>query len=201
MKYLIAIVFLISSGLSTYAQQAHKFRVGADFGYVKPITGNGLLFSVEPKYTLTDKLHLGFRWEVAFMAKESVAGSDASSEGIYSANTAYLATLDYFYNRGGSFAPYGGLGLGMYNLGNVTAKGSGSGGASGGAKFGGMLRIGFEKNNLRAGVMYNIMSATDFAAVPPGEASSVKNSYIGIHVGIFIGGGKWGYVKPEDEVK
>ena len=202
-KKLVLVVVLFGTSLSLFAQQAHKLRIGADFGYAKPSGGNGLLFAIEPKYNVVENVSAGFRWEVAYMTKELVDGNGASSEGSASGNSAYLATLDYYFDKEGrTKTPYVGLGLGAYSLANVSGTGTGSGGVSAGNKFGCMLRMGLEVNRFRVGVEYNAIPSSKYSPGIGGGPSSVKNSYFGFHIGMYMGGGQWGVAKPKkDEEK
>lgn len=200
MKNILTIIILLTLSLASLAQEPHKLRIGADFGYVKPSGGSGLLFAIEPKYNVAQNVMAGFRWEVAYMTKEMVDGNGASSIGSSSANSSYLATLDRYFNKEGSkMAPYIGLGMGAYALANVTGTGTGAGGIASGNKFGGMLRAGFEKNRFRAGVAYNIIPASKYSPGIGDQPKSVKNSYFAFHIGLYIGGGQWGAPRPESK--
>ena len=53
-------------------------------------------------------------------------------------------------------------------------------------KFGGLIRAGFELGKLRLAASYNLIGKSDL-----GEGVEVKNSYLGISLGFYLGGGKW----------
>ena len=158
--------------------------------------GGGVLFTLEPKYNLKDNLNVGIRWQSAAMAKSVIINpaNDVSNADL-SVNSSFLGTTDYYFNNGGSaFAPYVGAGLGVYLLGNVSSSSNGSTISSGlslGSKFGGMIRAGFEVGKFRMGAEYNVVPASDYNIVVGTLTESIKNSYLGISIGFFIGGGQW----------
>ncbi|MEC3964300.1 hypothetical protein [Flagellimonas halotolerans] len=53
-------------------------------------------------------------------------------------------------------------------------------------KFGGLLGAGFEAGKFRLTATHNIIGKTDL-----GEGSEVKNSYLDISLGFYLGDGKW----------
>jgi outer membrane protein X len=199
MRNLFIVAALLVIGASSFAQEADKFRVGLELGCAIPKGGMGILFTLEPKYNLKDNLNVGIRWESAGMAKEvTVDQSNGVSKASISANTSFLGTIDYYFNKGNSaFAPYIGSGLGVYSLGNVSVSSSSNSdianGLSIGSKFGGMVRTGFEAGKFRMGVEYNIVPASKYDIVEGSLAGSINNSYLGVSIGFFIGGGQWNY--------
>lgn len=54
-----------------------------------------------------------------------------------------------------------------------------------------MVRAGFEVGKFRMGAEYNVVPASDYNIVAGNKLGSVRNSYLGISIGFFIGGGYW----------
>ena len=185
MKKLLLVIAIIAIGVSVNAQEKEKFRVGLDFGYAFAKGGGGGLFSLEPKYNITDHSNVGLRIGLAAYARNIVSDIDLD----VSVNSNILATYDYYFGNGNSStSPFLGAGLGIYSLASIKSDtfiydvnevGSGT-------EFGGMIRGGVELGKLRLALEYNIVPKTDF---PMG--SSIKNSYLGVSIGFYLGGGKW----------
>ena len=201
MKHFFIATALTVIGLSSFAQRTNKIRVGIDLGYTVPKGGGGLLFAIEPKFNLTNNLNVGFRLGSALMAKEVGATNPteglSSLKGTVSGNSFYLATVEHFFNkRNRSFAPYIGAGLGLHKIAAVSfddallkEKGIDKGiTLASENKMGGLVRAGFESGKFRLGAEYNIVPESKYNE---GRASA-SNSYLGIHLGFFIGGGRWG---------
>ncbi|MEW2921093.1 hypothetical protein AB1A65_06465 [Muricauda sp. ANG21] len=187
MKKLIY-VFMVMASLAqwTHAQEQNKFRVGLDFGYVMPDGGGGILLAIEPKYNITDNMNIGLRFESAAMAK-NVTDSGVSLEADLAASTSFLGTFDYYFTSGSSsFAPFMGAGIGYSSLANLSFEEfSDDAEAEVDGKFGGMIRAGFEWGKFRVVANYNLIGKTEI------ESAEVKNSYFGISLGFYLGGGKW----------
>lgn len=168
------------------AQEEGKFRVGLDFGYAMPDGGGGLLFGIEPKYNVAENMNVGIRFESAIMAK-NVTDSGVSLEADLAASSSYLGTFDYYFNNGSSsFAPFVGAGVGFSALANVSFEDFGPDAeAEVDGKFGGMIRTGFEWGKFRTAVNYNLIGKTEI------DGAEIKNSYLGISLGFYVGGGKW----------
>ncbi|MCK0178886.1 hypothetical protein MWU50_06260 [Flavobacteriaceae bacterium S0862] len=173
MKKLLAITFLILGIMSIYGQEKGKFRVGLDLGYVFSQGQGGLLFSIEPKYNLTDNSNIGFRLGAA--SDISLIGGDSVGS--------LLGTYDYYFNiENPYFSPFLGAGLGLYFserlrlfAPNISEN-----------KLGVLIRGGAELGKFRITLEYNIIPKSDLES---GEGT--KNSYFGASVGFYIGGGKW----------
>jgi outer membrane protein X len=103
----------------------------------------------------------------------------------------YLATGDYYFNDNYSFRPFAGAGAGLFTI--AAAEVTSSTEAVGASrKFGGLLRAGFEASHFRLGIEYNLVPNTTFNGFDyNGEPAKVtsKNSYIGLKLGVCIGGG------------
>jgi outer membrane protein X len=172
-----------------------KFKVDVSAGYALPIGGTGskggVLFVVEPKYAIMDQLSIGLRLEGAV----TVAGADfstgtANSTASAKASSSYLLTGDYYVNNS-DLRPFVGAGVGLFKTAGVALSSTNPNYATG-SKFGGMIRAGVEYKHARFGVEYNMVGKSDVAAYPAGSNNgySIKNSYVGIKLGVCIGGGR-----------
>lgn len=189
---LFFIGLLLITVTAANAQEFKKFRVGVGAGYAIP-GGNGakggVLFTIEPSYRISDQILLGLRWESAALIRgysESVPdGIDLNIAAIGS----FAASGQYYFSNEG-FRPFVGAGLGLFTLAAIKYDdGSGSGTTTIGtseSKFGFFPRVGFDAGHFTLAIDYNIIPATKI----DGDDGSFKNSYIGIRVGGFFGGGK-----------
>ncbi|WP_036386387.1 hypothetical protein [Muricauda sp. MAR_2010_75] len=181
--------FLVMASLVqwAHAQEQNKFRVGLDFGYVMPDGGGGILLAIEPKYNIADNMNIGLRFESAAMAK-NVGATEAD----LTASVSYSGTFDYYFHNGSSsFAPFIGGGVGYSSLGNLSSSVEVEGVQASvdlevDGKFGGLVRAGFEAGKFRLAATYNLIGKSDL-----GDGAEVKNSYFGISLGFYLGGGKW----------
>lgn len=199
MKNVFAI-FILSSILSLSAQSQESdlkpFKVDVSLGYAIPGgTGSkgGVLFAVEPKYAVMSSLSLGLRMEGAVVARFSGYDENGNPmDASVKASGSYLVTGDYYFTDNYSFRPFAGGGAGIFSIATAEVN-SNSGEVSGGTKFGGMIRAGFELSHFRLGLEYNIIPKTTFTGYDEnGNITSgltSKNGYIGIKVGVCIGGG------------
>lgn len=199
MKNVLAI-FILSSILSLSAKSQESdlkpFKVDVSIGYAIPGgkgAKGGVLFAVEPKYAVMSSLSLGLRMEGAVVARFS--GYDENGDAMdasVKASGSYLLTGDYYFTDNYSFRPFAGGGAGIFSIATAEVN-STSGEVSGGTKFGGLVRAGFELNHFRLGLEYNIIPKTTFSGYDEnGEITTgltSKNGYIGIKVGVCIGGG------------
>jgi outer membrane protein X len=200
MKNLLAIVFfssVLSYSANSQESDLKPFKVDVSLGYAIPGgkgAKGGVLFAVEPKYALINAFSVGLRMEGAVVARFS--GYDQNGQPMdasVKASGSYLVTGDYYFTDNYSFRPFAGAGAGIFTLASVEVN-STSGEVSGGSKFGGMVRAGIELSHFRLGLEYNIVPKTTFTGYDEnGEVTSgltSKNGYMGIKVGVCIGGGK-----------
>lgn len=199
MKNVLAI-FILSSLLSFSAKSQESdlkpFKVDVSLGYAIPGgkgAKGGVLFAVEPKYAVMSSLSLGLRMEGAVVARFS--GYDENGDVMdasVKASGSYLLTGDYYFTDNYSFRPFAGAGAGIFSLASAEVN-SNSGEVSSGTKFGGMIRAGFELSHFRLGLEYNLIPKTTFTGYDEnGEITTgltSKNGYIGIKLGVCIGGG------------
>lgn len=187
-KILFTVAAMLSMVQMGFAQEEGKFRVGLNAGYAMPDGGGGVLFSIEPKYNIADNMNIGVRFESAAMAK-NITDSGASIESELAASTSYTGTFDYYFTSGNSsFAPFLGGGIGYNSLANAELDLGefGTAEAEVDGAFGGLIRAGFELGKFRMAATYNLIGKSDL-----GDGAEVKNSYFGISLGFYLGGGKW----------
>ncbi len=196
MKKVILVVLLAFVFTNGYSQEEGKFRVGLDLGFVPTGGGGGGMLSIEPKYNITDNMNVGLRLGGAGIAKDIQTTTTTSAE--VSANGSVVGTYDYYFHKSGSgssFAPYVGAGFGYYSLANVkvddTSESTEITPAVSGV-MGGLIRAGFEWAGFRMGVEYNVLPDSDLEDLNGNVIGTAKNAYLGIHIGFFVGGGKWG---------
>jgi len=197
--------FLIILGLSSILSlsadsQESKFKpfkVDVSLGYAIPGgegAKGGILFAVEPKYAVIPMLSVGLRMEAAIVARFNGYDQNGNPmDASVKASASYLATGDYYFRANHSFRPFSGGGVGIYSIAGIETTSS-TGEVSAGTKFGGMIRSGFEFSHFRFGFEYNIVPKTTFTGYDgdgnPTTGLTSDNSYIGIKVGVCIGGGK-----------
>lgn len=186
-KIFFAFLLMLAVVPVSQAQEQGKFRVGLEAGYTMPDGGGGVLLAIEPKINIADNMNVGIRFESAAMAKNV-----GTTEADLTASASYLGTFDYYFNSGSSsFAPFIGAGAGYSSLGNLSSSVEEEGVQVSSelevdGKFGGLFRAGFEAGKFRLAATYNLIGKTDF-----GGGAEVKNSYLGISLGFYLGGGKW----------
>lgn len=198
MKKTILVLALVSSlAFKSQAQDELKpFKVDVSVGYAIPGgkgAKGGVLFVVEPKYAVIPEASLGLRMETAIIARGYGNSQELESVSV-KASGSYLVTGDYYFSDNYSARPFLGAGVGMFRI--ATAEVNDNGNSSGvdvsGWKFGGMIRGGVELSHFRLGLEYNLVSKSSYTGYDvnnnPTPMTS-KNGYIGIKLGVCIGGG------------
>ncbi|MFV8370191.1 hypothetical protein [Flavobacterium sp. LB2R40] len=197
MKKRIFLVLIAFACFSSYAQKEGGFRVGLDLGVVPSNGGGGLLLSLEPKYNIKDNMNIGLRMGLAAIVRDVKQSNGQVDSAKLSANSSFVGTYDYYFSTSGkSFVPYIGGGAGYYAIGNVEFDESD---VNSGTQlqpetngvFGGLVRAGFEWGKFRMGLEYNLMPDTSLQDTNGVDQGTVANSYLGIHLGFYLGGGKW----------
>lgn len=177
--------FLFALGMGcvvlSNAQTFKPFKVDFATGYAIPGgegSKGGVLFAIEPKYALNDNIAVGLRMEGAVTARASVDANGDLKEGEVKAAGSYLLTGDYYFNTN-KFRPFAGAGAGLFSVASADVNSS-TGDVQAGKKFGFTPRAGFEFGHFRAALEYNVV----------GKSGEIKNSYVGIKLGFFAGGGR-----------
>jgi outer membrane protein W len=195
MKKIILSVCIAFFCVSGYAQKEGGFRVGLDLGVVPTNGGGGVLFSLEPKYNIKDNMNVGLRIGIAAIVRDINDSGNTTSAKV-AANGSYVATYDYYFNGAGkSFVPYIGAGAGYYSIANVEfddTDNSDNVMVDATGKMGGLVRGGFEWGKFRMGLEYNLVPESTLQDINGNNQGTVANSYVGIHLGFYVGGGKWG---------
>jgi hypothetical protein len=195
MKKIILSVCIAFFCVSGYAQKEGGFRVGLDLGVVPTNGGGGVMFSLEPKYNIKDNMNVGLRIGIAAIVRD-INDSGATTSAKVAANGSYVATYDYYFNGAGkSFVPYIGAGAGYYSIANVEfddTDNSDNVMVDATGKMGGLVRGGFEWGKFRMGLEYNLVPESTLQDINGNNQGTVANSYVGIHLGFYVGGGKWG---------
>lgn len=188
-KLLLSVVgVLLFVGVSS-AQEYKPFKLGLGLGYTMPGDGGGgILFDFEPAYRINDDIAVGLRIESAIMAKVKPDGSEADASG----NVSYTVNGQY-YLTDTKVRPYVGLGFGIFSLASISAE-AGSAEIGGGSEFGFYPRLGLDIGHFNINLDYNLISATEAAAIDmttfEPTTVDIKNSYIGIRIGAYFFGGK-----------
>lgn len=181
----IVFSILLLTGMVTLgnAQTFKPFKVDFATGYAMPGGSGakaGVLFAIEPKYALNDNITVGLRFEGAVVARATKDANGDYFAGEVKAAASYMATGDYYFNTN-NFRPFAGVGVGLFSTAGASVDSNGDviEGASA-SKLGGMPRVGFEFGHFRMAVEYNIV----------GKTGEINNSYLGIKLGFFAGGGR-----------
>jgi outer membrane protein X len=198
MKKIILLALITLAVANGYSQKKGGFRVGLDFGYVPTGGGGGGMFSLEPKYNLDDNMNVGLRFGGAGIVRDLEGENGGTTTAKIAASSSFVGTYDYYFHKSGSsFAPYVGAGVGYYSLANVeiddtTTELPDSYSPAVSGEMGGLIRAGFEWGKFRMGVEYNLVPDSDVENLSGDKIGTAKNAYVGIHLGFFLGGGKWG---------
>jgi opacity protein-like surface antigen len=183
----LILVALCLSTVSVYAQDYKKFRVGVGLGYALASgegAKGGILITGEPGYRISDQILVGLRIEAAVIGRGSVDANNSNVDIDVAALGSYAATGQYYFSNN-NFRPFVGAGVGIYSLAAVSIDANSGGGtqqdiAAAANKIGFFPRVGFDLNHFTLSLDYNII----------GETDNIKNSYIGIRLGGFFGGGR-----------
>lgn len=188
-RFFLAALF-ISSALSSFAQDETErnfkpWRVDGGMGWARPSgkgSKAGVLLFMEPKYNITDQVSVGLRMEATAMARGYVDVNGNAFSGKAGLGLSFVPTVDYFFTQS-TVRPFIGAGGGIYNL--VTAEINTTDNQfvklPAATRFGGVVRAGVDVWHLKAAVEYNMV----------GKTQGINNNYIGLKLGIVIGGGKY----------
>ena len=192
-KIIICILFAIVA-TSTFAQEKGKTRLGFDLGYYNKA---GLGVDINFLYNIQDNMNVGVRTGAAFVGRESQVEKEYFDAGI----TNLLGTYNYYFRFKNPSAIFVGGGLGCYKLSKfshdeIHIREYASN------KFGGSLTTGIEIRKFRLALEYNFIPSSSVVVntqIASGGVlggvilvdDKVKNNYLAITAGFFIGGGKW----------
>jgi outer membrane protein W len=194
-KITMAVCLLMIVAVSASAQEYKKFRVGTGLGYAIPGgsgAGGGISWTLEPGYRVNDQIIAQLRYEAAAIIRGTVDETSASFD--VAGISSYTLNGQYYLMNGG-FRPYVGVGFGMFSIAAASFEGSSAGGGvseTAGTKFGFYPRLGFDAGHFTLNLDYNFVPNTK-AVVTSGTTATTtefKNSYIGIRIGGYFGGGR-----------
>lgn len=184
----ILLSVLLAASVTLSAQDFRKFKVGLNLGYARPSgegAKGGVLFTLEPALNLSNHISIGLRIEGAVVA--SGVGDDLNADLETKGLKSYTLNGQYYFSSE-KVRPFVGVGLGLYSLASTTFQVDGDSqlefGVSAENKFGFYPRIGFDAGHFTMSADYNLIPATEIGDL------ELKNSYLGIRIGLFIGGGK-----------
>ena len=188
--YALALSLLVTS--MGYAQDYKKFKVGIALGYAGATgygSSGGAIFTLEPSYRLQDNFSVGLRLESAVITRGYSQSFSGSADINVAAIGSYTVNGQYYFGSG-TFRPFAGLGLGLFSMAAVDYNVSGTSGsidaAAAESKFGFYPRVGFDYRHFSISADYNIISDTKDLY----GSGSFQNSYFGIRIGGFFGGGR-----------
>lgn len=167
---------MVTNAQSELTFKPFKFDISA--GYAIPMGGSGVgvnrggLFSLEPKYAISDYLTFGLRIEAAVTVKGNL------NTDYVKAIASYLATGDYYLNTK-TLRPFAGIGLGLFRHASADMA-TRNEDIQVRSNFGFAPRVGIELAHFRTALEYN------FA----GKIEGISNNYFGIKIGVLIGGGR-----------
>lgn len=198
-KLIILLVGVFAFANTLFAQEEGMFRVGMDLGYTVPTAGGGgLLFYLEPKYNIQDNLNIGLRFGTAAMVRDLVYYSIADEvTGKISANVALGLTADYYFNTpGNNFAPFLGGGISYMSFASLEIDTATFDDEIGGSfeereAIAPFIRAGFESGKFRLSLDYNFVPKSEIVNTQGAVIGESGNSYLGIAIGFYVGGGKW----------
>ena len=181
---------------SVFSQEQGKVRFNLNFSFPSA-RGEGFgfgmgFYDIQLAYNLQDNMNIGVKAGYGGLVKSSLYSSDDGFAMVMNAYT--LGAFTYYFNLGGSFAPFVGVGLGPYYtcLDHHYANQRKNVEIESGTKFGGVLTGGFEWGRFRFGLEYNFVPGT---ALKIGNSIapdlSIDNSYFAICFGFYLGGGRW----------
>jgi outer membrane protein X len=156
------------------------------------------MLSIEPKYNIKDNMNIGLRLGAAAVVRDLVSSNNTNFTAKVAGIGSYVGTYDYYFHKSGSgssLAPYIGGGFGYYTLANVEVDDSATNTTLNPAVsgvMGGLIRGGIEWAGFRMGLEYNFIPDSDLENLSGVKVGTAKNAYLGIHIGFFVGGGKWG---------
>lgn len=185
-RILTVLLFVVAATAGAMAQEYQAFRVGIGMGYAMASgsgSKGGILVNVEPGYRVTDQILLNLRVEAAVVGRGFA--NEVGAEIDVAAIASYTLNGQYYFNNN-KFRPFVGAGFGTYSLASTSVSVDMGGGQTetgvlaAANKFGFYPRVGFDSGHFTLALDYNILP----------ETYGIKNSYVGIRVGGFFGGGK-----------
>ena len=193
--YGIGILFcglLFAPLTDAFAQVKGKVRGGLDVEYYlsNNQSSQAYMFDINLGYNLQNNMNVGIRLG-------NITGARITYDKYQSTNFSFAGTYSYYFAQTNPFSPFVGCGLGLHVL---RHKGIMDDIVYGVPKtIGGFMTAGFELWKFKLAVEYHLIPTSkvpllDFNSnTPPSlnDKINIKNSYIGITAGLYIGGGNW----------
>ena len=212
MKKLLSVLTVLFVLTNTQAQDAErlfkKFKgeISLGYGYFPGSNINsGLIYSLEPKYALSDHLSIGGMYEAAVQYKKiSSVGNYYNTGDQQNLVKLYLSlsfTTDYYFGLDYSARPFMGAGLGVHVLDAsydyASSNGDGDPRSSTKVTFGGLIRGGVEIKHFRITLECNLVgnTKTNYRAYNSTISNNQdytdisKNTYFALKLGGCFGGG------------
>ena len=191
MKKILACILFVVMVANLFSQEQGKIRGGLNLGLCVPKGGFGVAGDIQLGYNIQDNMNVGVRFGLAGMGKVNPLGGVD-----FGTSLNLLGTYTYYFNSGqSSFAPFIGGGLGFYTLFELSFNEQYGVYMDAGTYPGGMLTAGFEARKFRMSLEYHLLPTTTITVegTPSKEIKNhkIKNSYLAINIGFYIGGGKW----------
>jgi len=177
-------LYVSTQCVKAQADQSFKpFKVTMGLGKVIDFSQKaGIIINWEPSYTIAQHYKLGINMEYAHRYMKSVGS--------------VVYTFDYYLTQSNRFRPFAGMGIGHYIMNEDLGC---SGGPSTNSTLrntnptGERFRIGFESGHLRLAFEYNFIQKTYVSDMDASgktlATAAYDNAYMGIKLGINIGGG------------
>jgi len=198
MKKIVTLMGAILILSTVWAQEEGRFRTDLNLGYAIPVEGKGgYLFQVEPKYNIKANMNVGLRIGAAYLERElDPALLAIGIAAPYSLGFSFLGTYNYYFNAGSKqLIPFVGAGMGIFlinKLGkDLTVSVPVEGIIDSSVKFGGVIRAGAEWKKFRFSLEYDAIPNSKVSTANGPTVGEISNSYFGISVGYFFGGGDW----------
>ncbi|QHT66990.1 porin family protein [Rhodocytophaga rosea] len=193
MKKLMTLCLCVSA-FSAIAQEFKPFKINGSIGLAAPVSEQqkaGFLFSVEPKYGITDHFDVGVHLEVAYLRRvldEQTLGAESLDEG---AATSYILTASYLFSKG-HIRPYLRAGFGNYRVYATSFETPNPQSTyittAPVSRPGGMLAVGVKVGHVHLSAEYNLIASSKTNT--PTLKVNNHNSYLGFKAGIDLGGGE-----------
>lgn len=187
MRYFYLLLFTFHTiSLNTFAQHDPIYKpftvdIGAGYAFQQSGKPGGIVY-INPGYTVDGRFRVGFQLGLTGYNETSM--------------TSFIFTLDYYLANNPGFRISAGAGFGYYTFsyflpGNEPPEITQGYWTSG--NLGGNIRIGFEWHHLNLKLAYHFapnMYEIDSNIYGPTVTTTFKGNYLGLTIGILIGGGK-----------
>lgn len=204
-KFVLFIVFVFGFGRLP-AQLNGNVKMGVEAGVILTAANPNnlsLLFNIEPKVKVVNNTFIGLRFGMALNSGRFESNDvfqyiidEEFDHGVI----VFMPTLDHylgaFNHNDRLFRPFIGLGIGYHLSSDIDASRAviinpveDTFDASINERIGFLLRTGLESGHLRLGLEYSLLPQGELKIPGDEIIGSASNSYLGVTVGLMIGGG------------